>query len=160
MPRSACAAGSSRGAKLYFAYGSNLNMAKMRERCPNAVAVGTARLDGYRLLCRTGDSGTYLTVEPAAGSSVPLGVWQVRAADEVALDAYEGYPRLYLREHLAVPVRRFGESAERMEEGLIYRMYEHFPMGVPDFAYVEDCLAGYRDFGFDPDPLLRACAGE
>lgn len=160
MPRNACAAGSLCDAKLYFAYGSNLNMAQMRERCPNAVAVGTARLEGYRLLCRTGDSGTYLTVEPAAGSSVPLGVWQVHAADEAALDAYEGYPRLYLREFLSVPVRRFGQSSEWMEEGLIYRMYEHFPLGVPDPTYVEDCRAGYQDFGFDPEPLLRACAGE
>jgi len=34
---------------LYFAYGSNLDGAQMRRRCPSARLVGAAILDGYRL---------------------------------------------------------------------------------------------------------------
>ena len=34
----------------YLAYGSNLNVEQMKKRCPDAVVVGTAVLDGYRLM--------------------------------------------------------------------------------------------------------------
>lgn len=36
--------------KYYLAYGSNLSMAQMAQRCPDAVYVGTAELKDYRLL--------------------------------------------------------------------------------------------------------------
>lgn len=144
---------------LYFAYGSNLNRARMAERCPGARAVGTAALDGYRLLCRTGDSGTYLTCEPSDGGLVPLGVWEVSASDVAALDEYEGYPRLYRKLELEVPVVRFGEAEARCERGLIYGMYERFEPGVPAPSYVEECAQGYRDFGFCLDILHEAVSG-
>ena len=144
---------------LYFAYGSNLNRARMAERCPGARAVGTAVLDGYRLLCRTGDSGTYLTCEPVGGSSVPLGVWEVVASDCAALDEYEGYPRLYRKLEVEAPVVRFGDAAARCERGLVYVMYEHFEPGVPAPSYVEECAQGYRDFGFCLDFLYEAVSG-
>ncbi len=34
---------------LYFAYGSNMDWAQMRERCPSARFVGVARLPDHRL---------------------------------------------------------------------------------------------------------------
>ncbi|MDY0002073.1 MAG: gamma-glutamylcyclotransferase family protein [Polyangia bacterium] len=34
---------------LYFAYGSNLDQAQMRRRCPTAAPIGPATLDGWRL---------------------------------------------------------------------------------------------------------------
>lgn len=33
--------------RLYFAYGSNINLEQMADRCPAAEVVGTAVLDGY-----------------------------------------------------------------------------------------------------------------
>ena len=36
----------------YFAYGSNLDAAQMRARCPSAKLLGAAILDGYRLRLR------------------------------------------------------------------------------------------------------------
>ena len=36
--------------KYYLAYGSNLSVAQMAQRCPDAVYVGTAVLTDYRLL--------------------------------------------------------------------------------------------------------------
>ena len=35
--------------KLYFAYGSNMNLNQMAFRCPDAEVVDTVRLEGYRL---------------------------------------------------------------------------------------------------------------
>ena len=50
--------------KYYLAYGSNLSMAQMAQRCPDAVYVGTAELKDYQLLFKGSQSGSYLTVEP------------------------------------------------------------------------------------------------
>lgn len=36
--------------RLYFAYGSNINLEQMAVRCPAAQVVGPAVLDGYELL--------------------------------------------------------------------------------------------------------------
>ena len=36
-------------AKLYVAYGSNLNKEQMRYRCPTAKFVGTGIIEGYEL---------------------------------------------------------------------------------------------------------------
>ena len=38
--------------KLYIAYGSNLNLNQMSMRCPEAMPVGTAMLDGWQLTFR------------------------------------------------------------------------------------------------------------
>ena len=59
--------------KEYFAYGSNLNFEQMAYRCPEATAVGIAKLDGYELAFRRG----YLTILPKEGASVEGLIWSV-----------------------------------------------------------------------------------
>ena len=39
--------------KLYFAYGSNMDLNQMAFRCPDAQALETVRLEGYRLAFRS-----------------------------------------------------------------------------------------------------------
>ena len=34
---------------LYFAYGSNLNAAQMKQRCPDSEGISAAVLDGWQL---------------------------------------------------------------------------------------------------------------
>ena len=46
----------------YFAYGSNMDTARMLARCPGARLVGAATLPGFRLVERL-----YADVEPSAG---------------------------------------------------------------------------------------------
>ena len=38
--------------KLYFAYGSNINLDQMAQRCPDAQVVGPVTLENYELLFR------------------------------------------------------------------------------------------------------------
>ena len=83
--------------KYYLAYGSNLSMAQMAQRCPDAVYVGTAELKDYQLLFKGSQSGSYLTVEPKKGSMVPVLVWRISERDEHYLDRYEGYPSFITR---------------------------------------------------------------
>ena len=59
--------------KEYFAYGSNLNFEQMAYRCPEATAVGTAKLEGYELAFRRG----YLTILPKEDASVEGLIWSV-----------------------------------------------------------------------------------
>ena len=61
----------------YLAYGSNLNVAQMRLRCPNAKPIGTAEIKDYELLFKGSKTGSYLTIEKKKGSTVPVGVWEV-----------------------------------------------------------------------------------
>ena len=84
--------------KFYLAYGSNLNVKQMQFRCPDAKIVGTAEIPNYQLLFKGSKTGSYLTIEPKQGCTVPAAVWSVSERDELALDRYEGYPRHYTKE--------------------------------------------------------------
>lgn len=135
--------------RLYLAYGSNLNLEQMSYRCPDATVLGTAELKDWELLFKGSKTGSYLTVERCKGSTVPVAVWEVSAADERALDRYEGCPRFYYRKTLVLPVKNAetGEVARR--RCFIYIMHEDRPEGMPYAEYVRTCRQGYRDFGFD-----------
>ena len=49
--------------KYYLAYGSNLSIAQMVQRCPYAVYVGKATIPNYKLLFKGSKSGSYHTIE-------------------------------------------------------------------------------------------------
>ena len=68
--------------RLYIAYGSNLNLEQMAFRCPTAKVVGKSELKDYELLFRGGRRGAVATVEPKAGSTVPILVWEIQKKDE------------------------------------------------------------------------------
>jgi hypothetical protein len=82
---------------LYFAYGSNLLSARMRERVPSAVARGPARLSGWRLATdkrgRDGTGKANLRRDPAA--AVWGVAWAIDPAEWPRLDRFEGgYARI------------------------------------------------------------------
>lgn len=136
--------------KYYLAYGSNLNIEQMRYRCPDAQVVGKAYLEDYQLLFKGSKTGSYLTVESCKGSKVPLGIWLISDADERKLDRYEGYPTFYYKKTIKF---RFNG---RIEEGIIYIMHENRKLGIPSVQYVDTCLVGYKNFGFNLKYLDKA----
>lgn len=80
----------------YFAYGSNMIAADMKQRAPEAIEAGNATLEGFEFVIA--QSG-YASIVPAAGSRVYGVLWQISAADERSLDAYEGVDEgLYRKE--------------------------------------------------------------
>ena len=141
--------------KLYAAYGSNLHLADMRQRCPQAVHVGQALLGGYALHYRGRPGNVMLTIEPQAGGVVPLGIWAVSAADEQALDIYEDFPDLYGKVTMTVMMQGT-DGNESPVEVFLYVMVDGMPHGQPAAHYVEICEIGYRDFGFDVNILHNA----
>lgn len=143
----------------YLAYGSNLSMAQMAQRCPDAYYVGTAWLENYQLLFRGNQRGYYLTAEPKAGSRVPLLVWKISSQDEKYLDEYEDYPELYEKKRISVSLRSLLDGSSSGEiEGLIYTMYPSFSLGCPTASYYATCEEGYKRFGFDLGILSKALA--
>ena len=71
--------------RFYIVYGSNLNVRQMKIRCPKARLVGTATLENHILYFRGSLTGSYLTIEPKIGASVPVAVWEVTPSDENTL---------------------------------------------------------------------------
>lgn len=142
--------------KYYLAYGSNLNVAQMQFRCPDAVVVGTAVIPDYELLFKGSLTGAYLTIEPRQGAQVPVGVWEVSAADELRLDRYEGFPNFYYKKDIRLPVTDIRTGKTKLHDAFVYIMHEDRRLGTPTSSYMRTCLDGYKDFEFDLDFLLEA----
>ncbi len=142
--------------RYYIAYGSNLNIHQMRMRCPAARRIGTSELKDYELLFKGSKTGSYLTVEKKPGSSVPVGVWEVTQADEKALDRYEGFPNFYYKKELTLPIKGIRTGKVRKRRVFVYIMHEDRPIGIPSIPYMQTCIQGYDDFGFDRLVLIDA----
>ena len=136
--------------KLYVAYGSNLNLPQMANRCPTAKVVGTSELNGYKLIFRGDHGGAVATVEPSKGNSVPVLIWEITKDDEKALDRYEGFPFLYRKEN--VKVRLKGKNIKAMA----YIMNEGRPLGQPSMYYYSVIHDGYAFQDFDTEVLKVA----
>ena len=109
----------------YIAYGSNLNREQMAKRCPDAKVIGSGMLKDYELLFRGYTDAAVATVEPKEGENVPVLIWEISPRDEVNLDRYEGYPRLYGKQMLEVEVEG---GCEKM---MAYIMKDGPTMGIP-----------------------------
>lgn len=91
---------------LYAAYGSNLDPAQMRQRCPHSPVRGTGWLPGWRLTFGGEDlgwDGALATIVPDHASRVFVLVYDLDRFDEANLDMWEGADsRLYAKLHLRV----------------------------------------------------------
>lgn len=142
--------------RYYIAYGSNLNIPQMRMRCPGARIIGTSEIKDYQLLFKGSKTGSYLTIEPKEGSSVPVVAWEVTAEDEAALDRYEGFPTFYYKAEMKLPIKGIRSGKVRTRNTFVYIMHEDRPLGLPSNYYLATCLQGYRSFGFDKKMLAQA----
>jgi gamma-glutamylcyclotransferase (GGCT)/AIG2-like uncharacterized protein YtfP len=95
--------------RLYFAYGSNMNVRQMALRCPGSTPLGKGRLDGWQFRI---NSRGYATIQPREGATVWGAVWKVDEDDLRSLDRYEGV-RLGLYERVELLVERDGMARSR-----------------------------------------------
>jgi hypothetical protein len=85
---------------LYFAYGSNLHLAQMGQRCPASLFIGKATLPGYRW--QINKRGVANVVE-SKGDYVEGLLFSINEKDELTLDRNEGVAkRLYEKTVLTV----------------------------------------------------------
>ena len=79
---------------LYFAYGSNLDWAQIRERCPSTEAVSVVAARGYRLAFTrfsTNRQCGAADILPAPGHAVWGMLYEIDEAEIGALDECEGF---------------------------------------------------------------------
>lgn len=82
---------------LYFAYGSNLHLTQMANRCPASIFKGKGVLSGYRW--QINERG-YANVVKSSGESVEGLVYLVNREDERSLDRFEGVAGGFYQKHL------------------------------------------------------------
>ena len=132
---------------IYLAYGSNMNIGQMNNRCPGARNLGTTMLDDYTLKFRANLNDRYVaTVDKEEGSSVPAVIWAITKDHEHVLDLREGigahhYEKQYL------DIRFKGE----LITVLAYIMPVGRPEVIPDTEYYNRIMTGYRENGIEVD---------
>ena len=136
--------------KMYVAYGSNLNKEQMRYRCPTAKFYGTGELQGYELQFKGRERSAFATIAPKEGASVPVGLWEIQARDEKALDMYEGFPSHYFKENVPVQV------GSKEVNAMVYVMNLRMDFNLPSTSYYATVHQGYRDCGLDTVALEQA----
>lgn len=108
----------------YFAYGSNMNVRRMRSRCPDCKYLGAAVLRGFRVVPRL-----YADLQPNKKSNAYGVLYWVSPADLARLDVFEGYPNTYNRKQYSVyffdleicaVVYRMTPETRRKRDGIAY----------------------------------------
>jgi hypothetical protein len=122
----------------------------MSYRCPTALVVSNAKLEGYQLLFRGGNGGAVATVEKRENAFVPVLVWELEPDDELALDRYEGYPSFYRK--VMVKINFDG----KWHKVMAYIMNDGHPFGMPSQYYYNTILQGYKSAGLDVNILNKA----
>ena len=151
-----------KGKKIYIAYGSNLHVEQMQERCKEAELLGVATLQDHCLEYKGEPGRAYLTISQSVGEYLPIAVWLTSAADELALDEYEDYTDLYYKTSYQVKLDKvFPEFAQDFKQGdtinaYTYVMQDDKVPARPTDEYIEICKAGYDNFGFDKKILDEA----
>ena len=131
--------------RLYIAYGSNINLEQMANRCPNSKVVGKEEmLKGYELEFRG-----VATIVPNDKSEVPVLIWEIDGRDERRLDRYEGFPNLYRKELFEIEID--GEKKECMA----YLMNKGH-ISPPTSYYYSVINQGYEANGMDTSYLRAA----
>jgi len=135
---------------LYFAYGSNLDVAAMAVRCPQSRVLGLGRLNRHRVIINTDGYATVLR-DPRA---VVLGlVYDLALADMPALDRYEGLARgLYTK--ISQPIVMEGGA----KRALVYVGRSAEP-GSPKPGYLEAIVAAARAAGL-PEAYAAGLGGQ
>ncbi len=138
---------------LYFAYGSNLLSARLRERTPSARAVGVAVLPGYALRWHKAgaDGSGKCDVFAVSGdaSRVQGVVYDIAWADKPALHAAEALGVGYGEQQVRV------QMGQEWVTAWVYVALERVHGWVPYHWYKDLVVAGAREHGLDAD-YIRA----
>ena len=117
----------------YFAYGMNTNLDGMAGRCPTAVCLGPAWIDGYEFVFRT-----HADIAESPGGICYGVLWDITRADLQALDRLEGYPYYYTRFRVRVNL------GDHFVYALTYQMNDQTYIQEPSRGYLEMVTEGYQ----------------
>ena len=138
--------------KTYAAYGSNLNLCQMKYRCPKATVIGIGIINNYRLTFRGSGRGV-ANIEKQPNENVPVVLWSITKECEKALDRYEGFPRLYVKEEVEV-IKDDGVKIKAMAY-VMHETYKYMPARPTDY-YLDVIWQGYLDNNLQIEKLRTA----
>lgn len=138
-------------APLYFAYGSNLNLEQFRRRCPLATPVSRCTLDGYKLVFKG-----VADIVPSKKGRVYGAIYRITNHCEAALDRYEGFPHLYVKEYLPVEVTT--HNGDKVVEDMMFYVMVHDRIAEPSSWYFNTILRGFNDWKLNKRSLHDALA--
>ena len=121
---------------MYFAYGSNLCIRQMNNRCPNNSKIGIGRLLGHRwIISKRG----YANVVKSSDDDVWGVIYGISTPDEKKLDVCEGVStKCYLKENLGILID------DRIENCLTY-VDPTTEEGIPTSRYANTINEGLLD---------------
>ncbi|BBB90155.1 MAG TPA: gamma-glutamylcyclotransferase [Methylomusa anaerophila] len=134
---------------LYFAYGSNLNPAQMRQRCPRHRVVGIARLPGYRLGFyghSTKWDGGVETIIPQPQSEVWGVLYQLDAFEWRQLDSYQDAKDNGRGEYFHFPVEVMDEE-QSVRTAITYKKDMLDKAERPSTEYLGIIVQGAQEHG-------------
>jgi gamma-glutamylcyclotransferase len=143
---------------LHFAYGSNLDVGRMRARCPSAEPLETAVLQGYRLAFRGYSprwGGAVATLVEAPRATVSGVLYRLPPGELARLDRFEGAPAVYRRIRLSLR-----DECGHRRRAQAYVLTPGRAFRSPASTYLLTILGAYNALGFDATPLLRAAFTE
>ncbi len=131
--------------EFYFAYGSNLHMEQMKQRCPDSTPVGKGVLKDFTPTFRR-----VADVVPEKGAVVYGAVYEVSPRDKRALDYYEGYPNLYTRFWVTIEM----DNGQKVN-AFIYVMWAG-ALQPPAKYYLNIIKEGFKNWGLPLEYLYQA----
>lgn len=132
--------------QLYFAYGSNMWDAQMKQRCPQSRKLGIARLPGHRWIITTRG---YANVVASQGDEVEGILFELTPSDEAALDRYEGVASGSYRKK-TLPVHHH----DRQVPALVY-LDPITTEGPPKPEYIQRINSGLADANLSESYVIR-----
>jgi len=129
---------------LYFAYGSNMNTAQMKERCPNAKKLRKAILYGFRFIINSRGVATIIETQKDK-DIVEGGLYEVGDDCLASLDYYEGVKKkYYYRKKVEIIYQN------KKMEAITY-IAEDQEEGNPRNGYIEKIIQGAEEFRLSKD---------
>ena len=141
--------------RLYFAYGSNLNLVQLHQKCSNPSVLGIARLPGHRLGFHGYSSvwdGAVETVIPDNQSEVWGVLYQLTAADWEQLDNHEDVRDNGTGTYFHYPVEVYNEQQE-LATATIYKKALVGPAELPSTEYLTMIVQGAIEQGLPAEYL-------
>lgn len=122
----------------YFAYGSNMSLARMTERCgkDNFVDLGKAQLPGYSFYFY---GRGYANIRPMASQTIEGVLFQIKGACLKSLDRVEGYPNIYQRQAVKIDWKNTNVLAQ------VYIVEKDQTVGFPTAEYYQIVLSGAEE---------------
>lgn len=133
--------------RLYFAYGSNLQLEQFLRRCPKAKRVARCALPDHELFF-----DGVADIRPACGKVVEGAIYEITDRCEIALDRYEGYPNLYTKGEFLVT-----DDRGVCRRVMVYTMNSD-RVAPPSQSYLHTIRQGFDDWGIPHDSLDAAVA--